>query len=184
MGATWTKRLGQNHPGNGVTGIVPINADMVVSSSRYSGISVLASPTGSWTKVNDGLYNTKITALLRDKDGYFYAGTEGSGIFRNRNLVLGAETPPMRPERYSLSQNYPNPFNPSTTIRYDLPQRGHVSLKVYSPLGVEVATLVDEVKEGGTYTASLQGATLPSGQYFYQLRSGDALLTRSMLLIK
>ncbi len=184
LGATWTKRLGQNHPGNSVTGIVPVSSDMVVSSSGYQGISVLSSAGGSWVKVNSGLYNTRIKALIRDKDGYFYAGTKGNGIFRNRNLVLNTQTAPSHPSNLWLSQNYPNPFNPSTTIRYGLPLRDHVSLKVHTMLGVEVAVLVDCIQEPGFHTVSLQGANLPSGQYFYQLRSGNARISRSMLLIK
>jgi photosystem II stability/assembly factor-like uncharacterized protein len=184
LGATWTTRLGQNHPGNGVTGIVLAENDMIVTSSGYSGVQVLTGPTASWVKVNDGLFNTKIQAFVRDVDGYYYAGTEGNGVFRNRNIILGAEDPPAAAQSYTLGQNYPNPFNPSTTIRYGIPVRGHVSLTIYNALGVEVATLVDGMHEPGWHSISFDGSDLRSGQYFYRLRSGSSVLSRTMLLIK
>jgi len=90
---------------------------------------------------------------------------------------------------YELKQNYPNPFNPTTTIKYQIPERGFVVLKVYDVLGNEVATLVNEEKPTGSYqiefnSRGLIHQTLPSGIYFYQLRAGDFVETKKMLLIK
>ena len=67
---------------------------------------------------------------------------------------------------YALEKNYPNPFNPSTTIRYQIPNTGYITLKVYDMLGREVATLVDGVKESGSYTAVFNAENLASGVYF------------------
>ena len=73
------------------------------------------------------------------------------------------------PTVFELSQNYPNPFNPSTQINYNLPQSGVVTLSVYNLLGQEVASLVNEQKEAGTYTVQWAPKNLASGVYVYRL---------------
>jgi hypothetical protein len=89
------------------------------------------------------------------------------------------------PSAFSLDQNYPNPFNPSTSIRFQVPEPGRVSLKVYSLLGQEVATLVDEVRPAGTYLATFDARALASGVYFYRLDAGHgSSLTKRMLILK
>ncbi len=88
------------------------------------------------------------------------------------------------PDDYDLSQNYPNPFNPSTIITYQLPKSGFVSLKVFDVLGNEVAKLVDENKQSGSYEVVFNASNLPSGVYFYTLNTGDFVSTKKMLLIK
>jgi hypothetical protein len=86
------------------------------------------------------------------------------------------------PSRYALYQNYPNPFNPITKIKFDIPLlnpplakggRGGVSLKIFNILGKEVATLVNENLQPGSYEVSFNGVNLSSGIYFYKLTSGD-----------
>ncbi|MFZ1517136.1 MAG: T9SS type A sorting domain-containing protein [Ignavibacteriaceae bacterium] len=88
------------------------------------------------------------------------------------------------PEVYSLSQNYPNPFNPSTKISWQSPVSGNQTLKVYDVLGNEVATLVNEFKNAGMYEVDFDASTLSSGVYFYQLKAGEFLETRKMVLLK
>ena len=88
------------------------------------------------------------------------------------------------PTGYSLSQNYPNPFNPSTTFRYSIPQPSKVVIKVYDILGSEIAILMDEEKSTGTYELTWNAASLPSGVYFYQLKAGDFVGTKKMILLK
>ena len=90
------------------------------------------------------------------------------------------------PTEFKLEQNYPNPFNPSTKINYQIPVAGNVQLKVFDVLGREIATLVDEYKQAGSYNAEfrMQNLELSSGIYFYQLRAGDFVETKKMLLLK
>ncbi len=88
------------------------------------------------------------------------------------------------PGEFRLGQNYPNPFNPSTTIRYELPERGYVLLKVFNLLGGEVARLVDGVEEIGVGSVRFEGGGLPSGVYFYRLSAGGLTQTRRMVLAK
>jgi len=85
---------------------------------------------------------------------------------------------------YSLDQNFPNPFNPTTKISYALPQDGIVTLKIYDALGREVSTLVNEFKQTGRYTASLDASRLSSGVYIYKLTSGKYSATKKMMLVK
>ena len=94
---------------------------------------------------------------------------------------MGSETP----DHASLGQNVPNPFNPSTAISFDVRQSGRAVLTVLDVLGRNVAVLVDENLSPGRYMTEWQpGAEAGSGVYFYQLRTGDSVLIKKMLLIK
>ena len=183
LGATWT-RIGVSDPNGYTSSIILLPGDGVVASTKYNGVFIAPTLQSDWVEVNTGLFNTRVKSLVLDKDGYFYAGTEGNGVFRRGRIVVSAEAVPAAPVSMALSQNYPNPFNPSTTISYSLPAAGQVSLKVYNVIGIEVATLVDAVQDAGPHRATLDAGKLNSGQYFYQLRSGQTTLTRSMTIIK
>jgi hypothetical protein len=86
--------------------------------------------------------------------------------------------PPI-PLQFQLFQNYPNPFNPSTTIRFSLPQRLHVRLKVFDVLGREVATLVD-----GEMAAGEHSVLFPGGVYIVQMSAGNVIKRSSIVLLK
>ena len=88
------------------------------------------------------------------------------------------------PSEYALLQNYPNPFNPTTNIKFDIPEQGFVSLKVYDVVGKEVATLVNETKTAGSYTVDFNGSDLSSGAYFYRLEVGSFTAVKRMILLK
>lgn len=88
------------------------------------------------------------------------------------------------PTEYYLSQNFPNPFNPSTTIQYQLPHAGFVSLTVYDVLGKEVATLVNEEKSAGRYSVQFTTNRVSSGVYFYRLRAGEYHSIKRMVVLK
>ena len=88
------------------------------------------------------------------------------------------------PDNFELSQNYPNPFNPSTTIRYSVPSRSTVVLKIYDILGGEVSTLVNEEKDRGVYNITFSASNLASGIYLYQLRAGSFVETKKMILLR
>ena len=93
------------------------------------------------------------------------------------------------PTEYGLSQNYPNPFNPTTTIRYDLPEAGPVSIVVYNTFGEEVARLVDGDRPAGFHEAvwdgrNLSGVQVSTGVYFYRIDAGSFREVRKMVLMK
>ena len=91
------------------------------------------------------------------------------------------------PDEFILYQNYPNPFNPSTNIRYTVSSRQFISIRVYDVLGNEVAALVNEEKQPGIYEVEFNTSrnnVISSGVYFYQLRAGNQIITKKMLLVR
>jgi photosystem II stability/assembly factor-like uncharacterized protein len=120
-------------------------------------------------------------------DKYLFVGTRNYGIWKLplADIATGIKDKTVDlPTKYLLNQNYPNPFNPSTTIKYELPQSGFVSLKVYDILGREVQTLVNGNKIKGTYEVSFNGSNLASGVYLYKLKAGNFTSIKKMMLIK
>jgi predicted GH43/DUF377 family glycosyl hydrolase len=98
--------------------------------------------------------------------------------------IVGVEDEETLPTEFALSQNYPNPFNPTTTFRYSIPAQSKVVIKVFDVLGNEIVTLMDEEKSVGTYELTWNAASHPSGVYFYQLKAGEFVNTKKMILLK
>ena len=93
------------------------------------------------------------------------------------------------PEIHILTQNYPNPFNPSTTIQYSVTAPGQIFIKIYNNLGQEVRTVLEEHKQAGEYSIVWDGKDndgnpLASGAYFYQMRVGDFISAKKMIMLK
>ena len=91
------------------------------------------------------------------------------------------------PSQLKLAQNFPNPFNPETTISYQLPASSYVTLKVYDAIGREIATLVDEYKQAGSYNSqfSILNSQLASGVYIYKLQTENGFSeTKKLMIIK
>jgi flagellar hook assembly protein FlgD len=90
---------------------------------------------------------------------------------------------------YQLINNYPNPFNPTTTLRYDLPEQGHVRITIYDKLGREVKTLINQTQDAG-YKSVIWDATndygkpVSAGIYLYQIQAGEFVNTKKMVLLK
>ncbi|HRI48224.1 MAG TPA: T9SS type A sorting domain-containing protein [Ignavibacteriaceae bacterium] len=105
-------------------------------------------------------------------------------IFGKNNTKKINYTGTEKPTEYALYQNYPNPFNPTTTINYQIPKEGLVTLKIYDILGKEVATLINEEKQAGKYSIEFSASKLSSGVYLYELRSNEFKSTKKLLLMK
>ncbi|MGB5873026.1 MAG: T9SS type A sorting domain-containing protein [Bacteroidota bacterium] len=88
------------------------------------------------------------------------------------------------PAEYALEQNYPNPFNPSTTIRFGVPARDFVTLKIYTILGEEVAALVSADMVPGTYQTTFDASRLASGMYIYRLQTNTFTQSQKVMLVK
>ncbi len=85
---------------------------------------------------------------------------------------------------FSLDQNFPNPFNPSTTIRYSIPEKQLVTLRIYNLLGELISQLVNEEKEVGIYEIEFYGANLPSGIYYYNLNAGIYQESKKLIILR
>ena len=88
------------------------------------------------------------------------------------------------PDKFSLSQNFPNPFNPVTTINFAIPEEVKVTLAVFNQLGERVAVLVNEKLEAGNHAATWNAVNLPSGIYFYEIRTEKFSAAKKLLLLK
>jgi hypothetical protein len=88
------------------------------------------------------------------------------------------------PAEFRLPENYPNPFSPTTTINFQLPASGFVTLKIYNVLGREITTLVNDKQAAGSHSVKFDAANLPSGVYFYRLTSGNSSVVRKLVLVK
>jgi len=110
-------------------------------------------------------------------------GTVLSGLSISLPAVDGSV-----PTVFGLGQNYPNPFNPSTTIQYDLPVAGHVTLTVYNTLGQIVDRLLDNQQNAGSYKIRWDASKVSSGVYMYVITVDGGKQTfkevRRMVLLK
>ena len=88
------------------------------------------------------------------------------------------------PGSFRLEESYPNPFNPTTTIRFGLPQRSHVTLTVFNALGQQVEELVNGDIDAGTHEVKFDGSRLASGVYFYRLQAREHMQTRKLVLMR
>ena len=149
--------------------------------------------TGDWNKItfiqgNGTTTETKHYSFLDDvkdlnssKLFYRLKQIDFDGTFKYSNEI---EVNINLPTEFLLEQNYPNPFNPVTVIKYQLPSKSSVTLKIFDILGKEVESLVDEEKDAGYYQTSFNASQLSSGIYFYTLQTGSNIVTKKMILLK
>ncbi|MBU2444383.1 MAG: T9SS type A sorting domain-containing protein [Bacteroidetes bacterium] len=150
--------------------------------------------TGWWYDYFSGdsinVVNTAMTMNLQPGEFHIYSTvklpTPEAGLLTSVESEINSI-----PAQFALYQNYPNPFNPKTTISYQIAKHGFVNLKIYDLLGQEISTIINEEQHSGNYQVIFDasnpdrsGQVLSSGVYFYQLRAGDFVQTRKMVLNK
>jgi agmatine deiminase len=141
---------------------------------------------GSGTTTETQSYNFTDSNVKSGKYSYRLKQIDFDGTFEYSQEI---EIEVSAPYAFVLEQNYPNPFNPVTKIKYTIPDLGNslvkfVHLKVYDVLGNEAAVLVNEVQSSGSYEIIFDASSLSSGTYFYQLRAGEFIQTKKMILLK
>ena len=169
------------------------NSDTLLAS----GLQVVLFNTGAGslspvTDLGDGTYQATITAPIAigtdTISALIVSGTDTTSIFRKAIVTYinptSVKESQISPDMFYLYQNYPQPFNPSTTIKFQVPTISFVTLKIFDALGREIAVLINEVKEAGTFEVEFDGSDLTSGIYFYTLKAGGYTNTKKMSLIK
>ncbi len=130
------------------------------------------------------MYDVRPYIFQTESDPYFESAVFGRGglesMLENNLIVTSALDVPTV---YSIT-NYPNPFNPTTTINYQLPENGFVTIKVYDMLGKEIATLVNGNRTAGYHKVTFDAGRLTSGIYIYTINAGKYTLSKKMLLMK
>jgi len=188
--------------------VAPDESYLIVASSRsggYGGIDLYISfrdSTAEWTQViNMGsIINTSANegAPSVSADGaylFFQCDAQPHGrnpywidasIIESLNPLSIAQhdSQGVTPTVLGLNGCYPNPFNPTTTIKYELPQRSEVQITIYDLLGKQIETLASKTQEPGLHSIQWSAANVPSGMYFYQIRAGEFVQTRKMVLLK
>lgn len=117
-------------------------------------------------------------------NGFDTTASGNSISFIAASMITVVKQQSSEPNTFSLYQNFPNPFNPSTTISYQIPVTGHVTLIAYDVLGREVARLIDGLKKPGKYEIKFDGTKLSSGIYLCALREGSLFQTNKLILLK
>jgi hypothetical protein len=165
----------------------------IFACTQGGGIFTAIIGTWNWTSHNEGMSNLNIYSL-GIKGLNIFAGSDSGKIYKRltSELISVNNVSTTVPDKFELEQNYPNPFNPTTKIKFDIPNlplgRGvgemTVTLKVFDILGKEIATLVNEQLQPGTYEVTFNGSSLPSGIYFYKLIAGDFVETKKLIILK
>lgn len=148
--------------------------------------SIITVPvTGGWqTWQTMTLQNIQLPAGKHSLMIQFLSGGYNLNYFMFSLNATGVKNEKNHKFTFNLNQNFPNPFNPTTEIKYSIPSRSFVTLKVYNILGNEVRTLVNENKEAGEYSINFNAGSLPSGVYFYRIAAGNYTDLRKMVLLK
>lgn len=118
-------------------------------------------------------------------DGNIYVG-HSRGLYVIGTQMVKVEPPSFsnNPTTFHLFQNYPNPFNPRTIFRYSIPEHAKVTIKLFDLRGIEAAILIDDEKTAGIYELTWDAVNIPSGIYYYQLKSGSFIATKKMVLLR
>jgi hypothetical protein len=147
-----------------------------------SSVQLSANTTHTFIPNWPNIYNNELTILVDE-------GNDGTidDTLSIENQVTNVDDDQgslLVPDEYRLEQNYPNPFNSATAIKYSVPQRSNIVLKVYDILGKEITTLVNEEKDQGVYTINFDANELASGLYLYRIQAGSFIDTKKMILLK
>ena len=189
--------------GNGFNGLNFFNTVAFANRSYTNNTDVmLTNPygyenNGNWLPLAGSPALTGANFTYTQLTDPFFTATTYVGAFGTTNWTAGwAQWNPVNysvginqissevPSVYTLNQNYPNPFNPSTKINFSIPKSSIVSLKVFDVTGREVANLLNEKLNAGTYEFNFNAAKLNSGIYFYRINADGFTETKKMMLIK
>ncbi len=174
----------------------------IISATCYWEYGTIANPTAipMIPSTSPDVYST-VTPIPEDTlglDVYYYivaqdaidSTTSPTMVYSitDTTVAIIAENNQL-PQHFKIHQNYPNPFNPTTTLNYDLPEKSFVTIVIFDVLGRMTKTLSNNVVDAGYHSITWDGTDrignqVGAGVYFYQIRSGEFVQTKKMLLIK
>jgi len=199
-GTTWSPRLNTfSYPIRAVQ-FFNDNTGLAIGGSINSDAGGIFSTTNAGTNWNQDvntaaeMFSLEYKQISADSLDIWCVGSTGGGsgytgkLYKARTGTLTgiAHLGNGLPQHFNLSQNYPNPFNPSTKIKFDLPgsSEAQTFLSVYNILGKEIAVLINQQMQPGSYQVEWNASNYPSGVYFYKLTSANFTNTKKMLLVK
>ena len=159
------------------------NSPAIMLAATSDGLWLKNSILASWSRIAGLPPGEYYDVFVDSLTGTVYAGGD-QGLFRIDGVTSAPQEPTTIPSQFHVDQNYPNPFNPTTVIKYTVPVRTFVRLVVYDVLGKSVGTLVEAIKEAGTYNVVFNAADLQSGVYFYRLTADNYFAVKKMLLLR
>lgn len=167
-------------------------ASLILSSGNDfagtdQGVYYSSNDGATWIQKNQGLSGDILDRpSLAESKNYIFASNGNSSTYRRSitEIINVTQVNQIIPDEYQLMQNYPNPFNPSTNIKFSIPQKSFVTLKIYDLQGKEISVLLNHELTSGAYEYSFNGGSLSSGTYFYRLETENFSETKSMVLLK
>ncbi len=191
-------------PGCGDSGCHNIQTG-IVSAEVLSNFQVRVTVTGTTSKVAGELVNSSgvvVDVINSTSNNPFILTAPSAGTytvnagFKNPSRswesasavinVTGVDEKliGLSPAEFELFPNFPNPFNPSTKIRYAISETAFTTIKLYSLIGQEISTLVNEEKSPGIYEVTFDASNLTTGTYLYKMQTGNFVKTKKMILLK
>ena len=199
-GTSWTNISGNlpNLPTNCVV-VNPADGNNLFVGTDL-GVFSTTDGGSSWVQDVSGMANVPVLDLdYRSSDTKLFAATHGRSMYSTQIVTSVAEIGNEIPTEFQLTNNYPNPFNPSTKFnnpfnpstkfRYALPEGRNVKIIIYDINGSKVTELVNNYQGAGTYEVTWNGKNdlgqqVASGTYLYNVKAGDFVQTRKMILLK
>ncbi|HEX2788718.1 MAG TPA: zinc-dependent metalloprotease [Ignavibacteria bacterium] len=155
------------------------NGNDTIASLRISQLDSLAAAIGT---VGDSVWISSRAWVFTSLDS---SQTNNTIIVSLKRTSVGIQQiSELIPDKFALYHNYPNPFNPTTNIKFDVPELSNVKISIYDINGREIATLVNNQMNPGSYTADWNATNISSGIYFYRMTTDKFVETRKMMLIK
>ena len=166
--------------------------DVTITNLVIGGVVFFSDTTETisyaWISKNDVLV-AEVSSQDGETNPNFTDAASFSRLASRTTGVAQRSSDDQMPPSFRLAQNYPNPFNPETRIAFEMAREGHVELGIYNLMGEKVKTLFSGSVHSGTHHATWDGKdeagrNLPSGVYFYELKSGSFRQARRMVLVR
>jgi photosystem II stability/assembly factor-like uncharacterized protein len=165
---------------NNTSRIYAVGDSGVILKTMNSGVNWGFQQSNTTENLNSTFfYLDDNTGYAVGNNGTILKTTDGGGVITSLNNEVS-----ILPDEFKLLQNFPNPFNPTTKIKFSLPLKSTVTLRVFDISGKEVSVLVNGVLALGSHEVKFDAKDLSSGIYFYTLKAGEISLTKKMILMK